>query len=320
MKKEVAQKIKTGVFALIGIAVLVIGIFIIGSNKNMFNKTYKIFGTFNNIGGLQVGNNVMYSGINAGTVETISLVSDTIIRVDLRIKESFRPFLKVDAMATVGSAGLMGDKLIMIAAGSPNETSLLKDGSEIRTMNPVGFEEIITKFTYAADNAGIITKELADMAVQIRKGNGTISKLLYTDDLSRSLEATAKNAQTITQNISGITAKINSGQGSIGSLVHTNALTNNIDSVMTGAQLAMINIQDAAYGFSENMKALQGNFLFRGYFKRKAKAEAVALNAVEIKELDELESLYLDPDLNEAELKKLIIEAQKALEAKKVKN
>lgn len=319
MKKEVSQKIKTGMFTIVGILIFIIGIFVIGSNKNMFNKTYKIYGIFQNISGLQVGNNILYSGIMAGTVEGISLISDTLIRVDMRMKESIRPYLKIDAIATIGSAGLMGDKTITIAAGSPNEVALLKEGSEIHTSNPVGFEEIISKFTNVADNAGIITNELANMAIQIREGKGTISKLIYTDDLSRSLEATAKNAQTITNSLAGITTRVNSGQGSLGSLLNTNTLSNDIDSVMGSAQSAMININDAAYGFSENMKALQGNFFLKGYFKRKAKADAKNLSEAEMLALDESDSLYLDEDLNEAELKQLIIEAQKALDAKKKK-
>jgi phospholipid/cholesterol/gamma-HCH transport system substrate-binding protein len=317
MKKEVSQKIKTGMFTIVGILIFVIGIFVIGSNKNMFNKTYIIYGTFNNIGGLQVGNNILFSGIMAGTVEGISLVSDTLIRVDMRMKESIKPYLKIDAVATIGSAGLMGDKTISIAAGSPTEVSLLKEGSQIRTTNPVGFEEIITKFTNVADNAGVITVELANMAIQIREGKGTISKLIYTDDLSRSLEATAKNAKDITGSLSGISSKINSGKGSLGSLVNSNALSNDIDSVMGTAQAAMVNINDAAYGFSENMKALQGNFLFKGYFKRKAKADAKSMG--DSLALESSDSIFLEEDLDEEELKQLIIEAQKALDAKKKK-
>lgn len=299
---------------MIGILLFVVAIFLVGSKKNMFGDTFLIHGTFRNVGGLSVGNNIRYAGITVGTVEDIQIVSDTMIRVDMLMKGKIRPFLKLDAMASIGSDGLMGDKLITISPGSASEIKLLTDGSKIRTVNPVDFDKVIGTFTSVADNANIITGELAGMAVQIRTGNGTLSKLLYTDDLSRSLQGTAANAQRLTGSLADITSYVRSGRGSMGSLLYTDTLSDGLNKTVTNASAALATINEAADGFSENMKALQGNFFLRGYFKRKAKAKAnadtTAASAV---------SDALDPDMDEDELKELIAEAQKALEAKKKK-
>lgn len=314
MKISHSQKIKTGIFTLVGIALFVLAIFLIGSRKNMFGDTFMIYGTFRNVGGLNVGNNIRFAGINVGTVEEISIVSDTMIRVDMLMKGKVRPFLKTDAMASIGSDGLMGDKLITITSGSANEHKLLAAGDRIRTVNPVDFDKVIGTFTQVADNAGIITAELAGMAVQIRKGNGTLSKLLYTDDLSRSLEGTAANAQRLTGSLADITSHVRSGRGSLGSLLYTDTLSDGLNRTVSNAGTALATINVAADGFSENMKALQGNFFLRGYFKRKAKAAAKADTAVAV-----LDPEGLDPDMSEDELKDLIVEAQKALELKRKK-
>lgn len=117
MKMTNSQKIKTGIFTLIGIILFVLGIFVIGSKKNMFGDTFLIYGTFKNVGGLNVGNNIRFAGITVGTVEDIQIVSDTVIRVDMLMKGKVREFLKTDAVATIGSDGLMGDKLITITSG-----------------------------------------------------------------------------------------------------------------------------------------------------------------------------------------------------------
>jgi len=315
MKTTHSQKIKTGIFTLAGIILFVLGIFIIGSKKNMFGDTYQIYGTFKNVGGLNVGNNIRFAGITVGTVEDIQIISDTVIRVDMLMKGKVREFLKADAVATIGSDGLMGDKLITITSGTTNQTAVLKEGSQIRTTNPVDFDKVIGTFTNVADNANIITTELAGMAVQIRKGNGTISKLLYTDDLSRSLEGSAYNAQRMTSSLADITAQVKSGKGSMGSLLYTDTLSSNLNKTAASANTALATINEAAYGFSENMKALQGNFFLRGYFKKKArekaKADTVAVSAA---------SEALDPDMDEAELEELIAEAKKALDAKRKKN
>lgn len=313
MKANASQKIKTGIFATAGILILVVGIFLIGSKKNMFGDTFMIYGTFNNVGGLEVGNNIRFAGINVGTVDDIRIVSDTTIRVDMLMKEEVRPFLKADALASIGGDGLMGDKLVTIASGSANEVRLLTKGSRIRTINPVDFERVITQFTNVADNAEVITRELAGMAVQIREGNGTVSKLLYTDDLSRSLEATADNAKLITGSLAGIAAHIQSGRGSVGSLIYTDSLANALESAGTKADAAMSTIQEGAYGFSENMKALQGNYFLRGYFKRKAR------NAAENAATDTTNLPDAGKELDEEELESIIAEAQKELDNKRKK-
>lgn len=277
----------------------------------MFGDTFRIYGTFKNVGGLQVGNNIRFAGINVGTVEDIRIVSDTLIRVDMLMQNQVKPFLKVDALASIGSDGLMGDKLITIVSGSANEAQLLKGGSRIMTANPVDFDKVIGQFTNVATNAEIIMTELAGMAVQIRKGDGTISKLLYTDDLSRSLEGTASNAEKITGSLAGIASQVRSGQGSIGSLLYTDSLADGLGRTVKTANAAMVTINEAAYGFSENMKALHGNYFLKGYFKRKAKNAA--------NDAQDSTANDLDTELNEEELRTIIADAQRELDAKKNK-
>lgn len=278
----------------------------------MFGNTFMIYGNFKNVGGLEIGNNIRFAGINVGTVKDISIVSDTMIRVDMLMQDQVKPFLKADALASIGSDGLMGDKLITIVSGSSTEMRRLKGGSRIRTANPVDFDKVIGQFTNVATNAEIITAELAGMAVQIRKGDGTISKLLYTDDLSRSLEGTASNAQRITGSLSDIASQIQSGRGAIGNLVYTDTLSNALSRTVNTANTAMTTINEAADGFSENMKALQGNYFLRGYFKRKAREEGKTHNGTEPND-------DIDEDLSEKELQEIISDAQKALDAKKKK-
>jgi phospholipid/cholesterol/gamma-HCH transport system substrate-binding protein len=78
---------------------------------------------------------------------------------------------------------------------------------------------------------------------------------------------------------------------------------------MVTTDSAVVNIQEAAGRLSENMLAMQSSFLFRGYFKRKAKEEAAAGDTTATDELD----------MDEDELEEIIKEAQKELDAKRKK-
>jgi len=94
MKTTSSQKIKIGLFTAIGLVVLVLAIFFIGNRKNLFTSTFNVYGTFKNVNGLQVGNNVRFAGINIGVVQDINIVSDSAARVDLTLNSDVRKFIK----------------------------------------------------------------------------------------------------------------------------------------------------------------------------------------------------------------------------------
>lgn len=339
MKTSVSQKIRTGIFTVAGIVLLIAGIFFIGAKKNMFDKTFMIYGIFKNVGGLEQGNNIRFAGINAGTVEKINMLSDTTIRIDMLIKENVRPFLKIDAMAIIGSDGLMGDKMITITPGSAAEIRLMSSGSQITTTSPVDYDKVIYKLTQVADNASVITGELAAMAVQIKNGKGALGRLLYTDNLSESIEGTVQNAERLTGSLAGMSASfggtvdnaekitgslasiashVQSGRGTLGRLIYTDSLSGKLERTVTSANSAVLTIQEGAYGFSENMKALQGNYFLKGYFKKKAEAEAEQKSSGVQKTVVVPETIT--SDMEEKELAGIIAEAQKALDEKRLKD
>lgn len=74
---------KLGMFVIIGIFLLMITIYYIGKNRNLFGETFQLKSHFKNVSGLKIGNNVRFSGINIGTVTQIEFVSDSAVVVDL---------------------------------------------------------------------------------------------------------------------------------------------------------------------------------------------------------------------------------------------
>src|SRR6201996_1114215 len=137
MKASASQKIRVGIFALVGIAVLVAGIYLIGQQKSLFSSTFNVSGKFRNVNGLVVGNNVRFAGINVGVVNDISIVNDSTVKVGLTLNTSVKKFIKRDSKMSIGSDGLMGDKLIVIAPGGLTSTEEIKEGDELPAVNPL---------------------------------------------------------------------------------------------------------------------------------------------------------------------------------------
>ena len=201
MKATFGQRVRTGIFTVVALGMLIVAIFLIGRTKNMFGNTFHIYGTFKNVGGLEAGNNVRFVGINIGTVTNIRIISDTLARVDMIIDEKARPYIKSDAVATIGSDGLMGDKLVSIASTSANAVTI-KDGAQIAAVDPADFGAIISKVQRIATNAETITDGLAGIANQINSGKGNIGRLIYGSDIAKNLDASLTNMKTGTAGFS----------------------------------------------------------------------------------------------------------------------
>lgn len=209
MKTTSGQKIKIGIFTFIGLLVLVLVIFFIGNQKNLFSSTFGVYGTFKNVNGLQVGNNVRFAGINVGVVEAINIVTDSSVRVDLTLNNSVKKFIKQDSKISIGSDGLMGDKLVVIAPGGVTSTQEIQDGGRLAAINPIDVDKIIGKLTKVADNAESLTAGLSAIVGKINSGKGSIGRLLNSDKLSRDLEGTVQQAKTTMKNVHRTTTTLN---------------------------------------------------------------------------------------------------------------
>lgn len=196
MKATSGQKIKIGLFVVVGLVVLFLGIFLIGNQKSMFNATFNVYGIFKNVSGLQVGNNVRFAGINVGVVDDITIVTDSSVKVTLTLNNSVKQFVKKDARMAIGSDGLMGDKLVVINPGGITSHQVVNDGDKLATVNPLDVDKLINKFTKIADNGAILTENLGGIVEKINKGKGSLGRLLNNDKMAKDLEGTVKQAKS----------------------------------------------------------------------------------------------------------------------------
>ena len=217
-------KVRLGMFVAGGLALFVLAIFIIGKQKNLFNPVYKLTTTFYNVSGLQVGNNIRFSGIVIGTVDNIAIINDSTVRVDMLIKQEVRRFIKSDSEVAIGSEGLIGDRLVIISQGS-FDAPLAREGEQLESVEPVETDAIMSSLKVTAENAEVITQELAEIMTKINSGTGTLGRLIQDTTIARNLNQT------------------------------------------------IINLKKSSKGLDENMNAAKHNFLLRGYFNKKARAE-----------------------------------------------
>lgn len=198
MKKNTGNNIKLGLFITIGLVFFIIAIYFVGKRQRLFSNVFKVSGVFKNVSGLQVGNNVRFSGINVGTVDEIQIINDTSVRVDMIIDKDTRKFIKQDSHASIGSEGLMGNRTVNISHGSPGAKAVADNGY-ILTDEAIDPEEIFEKVKTTAQNAEQISADLALIMNNISQGKGTIGKLFMDTVMAQTIDQTIVNLKQGTQ-------------------------------------------------------------------------------------------------------------------------
>ncbi|MEP7236798.1 MAG: MlaD family protein, partial [Ferruginibacter sp.] len=253
MNKESGFTWKLGMFVIIGLVLFVGTIYFVGKQKNLFGSTFKLKAEFKTVSGLKEGNNVRFSGINIGTVDGIELITDTSVMVDLIIKKDVQQFIKTDAVASIGSDGLMGDKVLTISPGSGSNP--VSNNAVLASKSAVEMSDVMSSLKTSVDNAGIITGQLALFSYKMNNSNGALNRLISDEAFGNSLKGTLTNLQASTDQFAKFTTNLNDG-----------ALSNKLDSTMS-------NLQAGTKGLSDNMDAVKHSFLLRGYFKKQKKAD-----------------------------------------------
>lgn len=273
MNKESGFQWKLGMFVIIGLVLFVSALYFVGKQKNLFGSTFHLRSNFKSVSGLEVGNNVRFSGINIGTVSEIELVTDSSVVVKLLIKDEVRKFIKSDAVASIGSDGLMGDKVLTIYAGT-NSNRIVKDNDVIASRKAIDMEDVMSSVKTSVDNAGIITTELAKFSSNMNSGNGMVSKLMTDKEFANSITNTLANLESSSNEFANFTTKMNNGKGALSKLVTDEKMGRTIDSTLT-------NVKTGTEGLNEVIEAAKHNFLLRGYFNKKKKEEDKKLEVLD---------------------------------------
>lgn len=245
MKTDTSNKIRLGIFISLGITLFILGIYFIGERQQLFRSTFRVSGVFRDVAGLQAGNNVRLSGINVGTVENISIVSDTSIRVEILIDGSTRKFIKKDAVASIGSEGLMGNKILIINPGTGGKREI-EDNDTVETIQPVNMDDIFISLKTTIDNTSNITSDLSKITNSIQSGKGTIGRLLMDKALVQNFDSSIVNLK---QGSVGLKQLMDSAKSSF---------AQNFDSTF-------VNLKEGSAGFRILMDKAKKSWLLWGF-------------------------------------------------------
>lgn len=224
MSQETSKNIRVGAFVMVGTLLLIVSLYFIGIKQNLFGSTFKLTSQFKNVNGLMPGNNVRFTGIDVGTVKSVEILNDSTVNVTMIIENKVQAFIKKNAMAMVGTDGLMGNKLINIIPSNESAASV-EDGDILASKNPLGTDDMMRTLNITNENVKDITVDLKNIVNKLNSPNTLWSILMDTivaDNVKQAIvniKVTGERTAIITGDLSRIVKHIKDGKGTIGALI-----------------------------------------------------------------------------------------------------
>lgn len=208
MAKSTSQFVKLGLFVIFGSLLILVTAYMIGNEQNVFRPTFQISAVFNNVNGLQKGNNVRYSGIQVGTVRDIVMEQDTSIRVYMQIQEGMMTHIKDNAVAVIGSDGLVGSMLVNILPG-PGIGAPVRDGGEIASYSSISTQDMLSTLNVTNENVSLLSADLLEVTHALRSGSGVLAQLLYDSTMAKDLRQGFHNLNVSTARTEEAISRLN---------------------------------------------------------------------------------------------------------------
>jgi phospholipid/cholesterol/gamma-HCH transport system substrate-binding protein len=305
-----------GVFVFIGLIFLLAGILVVGNLRETFKRKMEVVSLFEDVAGLQKGNNIWLSGVKIGTVENLDFYGKSQVEVRMSIDTKARQFIPRDSKVKISNDGLIGNKILVIYGGT-EKGPVVQEGDTLGVEKTFTSEDVINTLQENNKNLLAITTDFKDISKKIASGEGTIGKLLTDTSVYTNINAATKSLQDATvkaQQLIGSLATFSSNLNKKGTLANELTTDTLVFKSVKASVLQLQQMADTATVFVANLKqasanpnsaigvllhdeeagaflkeslkklessskkldedleAVQHNFLLRGYFKKKAKA------------------------------------------------
>lgn len=259
MEKEIAKNIRLGVFVILGAILLIVGLYIVGNKQNLFGRTFTVSAKFYNVNGLMKGNNVRFAGIDVGTVKRVEIISDSSVNVIMIIKRDVQKFIKKNALVSIGTDGLMGNKLVNIAIIDDSAPGI-EDGDELQTIRPIETDEMTRTLNATNENIKVISSNLRNITDKISSENSFWTILMDTV-VAENIKTAILNIKNVGErsailagNLEKFSGKMNTGKGTLSSLVNDTSLFGDFSRVVQNLQ----KISDTAGIVAKDISSIVG--------------------------------------------------------------
>lgn len=260
MAHRTTDKVKLGLFVIAGGIFLIALLYMIGRKENLFGNTFTLKARFANSQGLTPGNNVRFSGIQVGTVKSVHIIDDSTIEVSMRIERSMQQFIKTNALASIGTDGLIGNKVINILPGK-TQGQPVKEDDVLASRTPFDTDAMLKTLEETNKDIGIAASSLRQSITKLNNSTA-LWKFLGDEQFPDNLRMSAANIRSASYQTQQMTTALNqiingvkSGKGSLGAIITDTTIA----AELTNTLARIKSIGDNAEDLASSLKTAIGN-------------------------------------------------------------
>jgi phospholipid/cholesterol/gamma-HCH transport system substrate-binding protein len=265
------RKVAVGLFVILGLIFLLSGILMIGNLHETFKQKMKVVSLFDDVSGLQAGNNIWFSGVKIGTVSSLHFYGKSQVQVVLKIETKVQQYIRKNALVKISTDGLIGNKILVIYGGTANAAEI-EEGDTLAVEKTFSSDDMINTLQDNNKNLLSITNDFKIISKTIANGEGTVGILLsdksvyeHMNAASISLEGATAKAQQLIASLQTFSTGLNK-KGTLANQLTTDTLVFNslkksvfkIQQMADSAVLVVSNLKKA----SNNPKSSLGVLLY----------------------------------------------------------
>ena len=223
------EQLKVGGMILLALGILTVAVFKLGEAANLFAKRYKLIVLLPSANGLRVGGSVTVAGQLAGTVSSIDFLppdADTTrnLKVIVEIDQALQQQVREDSRARLRTLGLLGDKVVDIAPGTPRY-AVLPPNDTIQVEPALDYEAVLLQASGAVNDMVALTRDLKGITGGMARGEGTVGQLLTNRSLYDELNGTLARTNALV-------TRLQAPNGTLGKMLDDPALYQNLNGMI----------------------------------------------------------------------------------------
>jgi len=250
-----------GLFVIIGILFFIGGILMVGNLHETFKTKMEVSSLFDDVGGLQKGNNVWFSGVKIGTVSSLNFHGTSQVEVTMNIEVKAQKYIRKDSKVKLSSDGIIGNKILVIYGGTPGSGEI-QEGDFLGVEKTFTSEDMINTLQKNNENLQSITTDFKAISKNLAAGNGTIGKFLTDDAVYANINAATASLQIASakaQELVSSLATFSSGLNKKGTLANELTTDTVVFKSVKASVLQLQQIADTASVFITDLKKAGSN-------------------------------------------------------------
>ncbi|HEU4368673.1 MAG TPA: MlaD family protein [Methylomirabilota bacterium] len=207
---ERRQKLRVGVFVLIGLAAFLGMVYALGARARLFEPRFTLSAEFTEVGGLVEGATVRLAGVQIGRVSGVHLPPQPggKVRVEMSIARRFGDRIRKDSVARIETQGLLGDKIIEITVGTAAAPPV-KPNDLLASTDPFDIGRVMNQSAQVVKSVGVLAESLGETAQALNQSR-----------LIEEASATVQSARKITDQVGRIVGEVERGKGWAHALIY----------------------------------------------------------------------------------------------------